>query len=318
MNQIERFKAMVEMRFFDEACLEGVPTMEIHGELHTGIGQEAISAGLLGHLKNSDALVSTHRNHYHALIKGVNPYKLMSEIFEKKTGICQGFGGHMHPFSLKQNFSATGIVGQSLPVALGYAYAFKMRKEDSLAIGVIGDGAANHGTFHETLNIAGAWKLPLLVLVENNGYGISVPISKVLATETIAERAKSYSAWGKCVNGDDPDIVSEAVEEAVRHIRSNQGPAILEAVCNRIRGHYEGDTDHYRSKTEKQNILKGDPINTYSEKLLSLKVVNENEIQNIVQTSKQKMFGLLKRVRSEKMPLPETALDYIFCEKTDD
>ena len=147
---------------------------------------------------------------------------------------------------------------------------------------------------------------------------IGRPISKVLATETIAERAKSYSAWGKCVNGNDPDIVSEAVEEAVRHIRSNQGPAILEAVCNRIRGHYEGDTDHYRSKTEKQNILKGDPINTYSEKLLSLKVVNENEIQNIVQTSKQKMFGLLKRVRSEKMPLPETALDYIFCEKTDD
>ena len=177
--QIERLTAMWEMRHFDEACLEGVPTFEIHGELHTGIGQEAISAGLLGKIKKEDALVTTHRNHYHALVKGVDPYLLMAEIFEKESGLCKGFGGHMHPFSIENNFSATGIVGQSLPVALGYAYGFKLKKQDNLAVGITGDGGANHGTFHETLNIAGAWKLPLLVLIENNGYGISVPLSLI-------------------------------------------------------------------------------------------------------------------------------------------
>jgi len=191
MNKIDLFKVMADMRHFDEACLEGVPTMEIHGELHTGIGQEAISAGMFGLLKKEDAVVSTHRNHYHALIKGVDPFLLMSEIFEKETGLCKGFGGHMHPFSLENNFSATGIVGQSLPVALGYSYAFKIRKQNFVAIGITGDGGSNHGTFHETLNIAGAWQLPLVVLVENNGYGISVPISDVLATKTIAERSVS-------------------------------------------------------------------------------------------------------------------------------
>ena len=315
MMQIERLKAMWEMRYFDEACLEGVPTFEIHGELHTGIGQEAISAGLLGKITKEDAMVSTHRNHYHALIKGVDPYRLMAEIFEKEAGLCKGFGGHMHPFSLENNFSATGIVGQSLPVALGYAYGFKLKKKLNVAVGITGDGGANHGTFHETLNIAGAWKLPLLILVENNGYGISVPISKVLATATIAERCSAYSAWGKCIDGNDPDIVAEAIDEAIQHIKEGNGPAIVEAVCHRFRGHYEGDTDHYRNKDEKKAMLTNDPIENYSQKLISSKIITSAEIEDIKIKLKQQTLGLLEKVRSEKMPLSEEAFNHVFSEK---
>ena len=315
MKQIELFSAMAEMRYFDEACLEGVPTMEIHGELHTGIGQEAISAGFIGNINNADAVVSTHRNHFHALMKGVDPYMLMSEIFEKETGLCNGFGGHMHPFSPQQNFSATGIVGQSLPVALGYAYAFKIKKQNNVAVGITGDGGSNHGTFHETLNIAGAWKLPLLVLVENNGLGISVPISDILPTKTISERSLAYSAFGKQVDGNDPEIVYEAIKEAMGYIRSGKGPAIIEATCNRFRGHYEGDTDHYRSKSEKETILKSDPLLKYSEKLIKSGVCTSEEIENILLKAKNKMFQILENVRKEKMPPPDIALDNVFIEK---
>ncbi len=316
MKQIDLFSAMAEMRYFDEACLEGVPTMEIHGELHTGIGQEAISAGFLGNINDEDAIVSTHRNHFHALIKGVDPYLLMSEIFEKETGLCNGFGGHMHPFSLKHNFSATGIVGQSLPVALGYAYGYKIRNQNNVAVGITGDGGSNQGTFHETLNIAGAWKLPLLVLIENNGLGISVPIAEVLSTKTISERSIAYSAFGKQVDGNDPEVVYEAIQEAMSFIRSGNGPAIIEATCNRFRGHYEGDTDHYRSKSEKQSILKNDPILKYSNKLIESKVCTSDEIENILKEAKNKMFSILEKVRKEKMPPPEIALENIFYEKS--
>ena len=314
--QVKRFRTMLEMRYFDEACMEGVPTMEIHGELHTGIGQEAISAGLYGKITKEDALVSTHRNHYHALVKGVDPYMLMAEIFEKKSGLCKGFGGHMHPFSMEHNFSATGIVGQSLPVALGYAYAFKSRKQNNVAIGITGDGGANHGTFHEALNIAGAWKLPLLVLVENNGYGISVPISKVLSTQTIAERCSAYSAWGQCIDGNDPDNVAEAFGKAIQHVKEGHGPAILEAVCSRFRGHYEGDTDHYRNTDEKKAMLENDPIESYGKKLVSSKIVTEAEIEVMKVNSRQKMQRLLEKVRNEEMPPAKEALNYIFCERS--
>jgi len=312
MNKLELLKSMIDMRSFDETCLEGVKTMEIHGELHTSFGQEAISAGIKNHINLSDSLVSTHRNHYHALIKGVDPFKLMSEIFEKETGICKGYGGHMHPFSLEHNFSATGIVGQSLPVALGYAYAFKIKKQNNISVCIMGDGASNQGTFHECLNIAGSWNLPLLLIIENNRYGISVPISEVIATPTISERAISYNAWGKTVNGLDPEVVSFATAEAINHIKQGKGPAIIETLCERIRGHYEGDPDHYRTKLEKDRNIKNDPISLYSSKLISEKIINDNELKEIKTKSKSKLLKILEKVRSQEAPHPKNAYNFVF------
>jgi pyruvate dehydrogenase E1 component alpha subunit len=162
----ERFGYMLWMREFELACLEGVPTREIHGELHTAIGQEAIGAGMAGFLRADDALCSTHRNHLHAIAKGVNMRAMLAEIFERSTGLCGGFGGHMHLMDKSLKFSATGIVGAGVPVAVGHAYAAaKLRGSDSVAVAVVGDGAVNTGAFHEAMNLAGVLKVPLVVVV---------------------------------------------------------------------------------------------------------------------------------------------------------
>ncbi len=315
LNPINLFRTMVRMRAFDEACLEGVPTMEIHGELHTGIGQEAIGVAMAQSLTPNDAVVSTHRNHYHALAKGVPPRALMAEIFEKETGLCRGRGGHMHPFDPDRHFSATGIVGASLPVALGYAYNFKMKGLPHIAVGICGDGATNHGTFHECLNMAAAWQLPLVCLVENNQYAISVRFSDVSATPGIAERAAAYGALGQRVDGMDVEEVSLAFAEVAKHTRKGGGPSLLEATCYRFRGHFEGDHDNYRERAEKQRMRKEmDPISRYRSVLTERRVASEDELDAIVRAAEDEMQAMLADVRRDAMPDPAGAMNYIFAE----
>lgn len=300
---IQLYHTMLDMRHFEMACLKGVPTREIHGELHTGIGQEAIAAGIAPWLRDDDALVSTHRNHLHGLAKKVDPYRLMAEIFEKETGLCGGRGGHMHPFDPEKRFSATGIVGSSLPVALGFAYAAKLEKTDAIAVAVIGDGASNTGAFHETLNMAAAWKLPLMVVVEHNNYAISVRFSDVSATPTVAERAPAYRMWAKHVDGTDVEAVSNASAEAFAHVRSGAGPAMLEASCFRFRGHYEGDHDTYRPRDERKRMLiENDPLLLAERRLTELGLATESELQAWREDSNAKADLLLARVRSDSLP----------------
>ena len=315
VNLLERFRAMVRMRHFEEACLEGVPSGEIHGELHTGIGQEGVAAGLIGTLRAEDAVVSTHRNHLHGLAKGVPLDAFLAEIYERETGLCRGRGGHMHPFDPQRKFSATGIVGSSIPVALGYAYAFSLEGEGAIAVAVTGDGGANTGAFHESLNLAGAWKLPLVVLVENNLYAISVKIDEVLATPTLAERARAYCAWGRKVDGTDVEAVADAFAEAAAHARSGQGPAILEATCYRFQGHYEGDHDTYRSKAEHEAMRRGhDPIAIARERLVAHAFATGEKLDAIVSDSKAQMNALLAQVRCAPYPDPGEVLRYCFVD----
>jgi len=306
---------MLQMRHFDEACLEGVPTLEIHGELHTGIGQEAIAAGMIGALAPGDALVSTHRNHYHAIAKGVPLRPLLAEIYEKESGLCHGRGGHMHPFDPERNFSATGIVGASLPVALGYAYAFWMRGDRNVAVAVTGDGGSNHGTFHESLNIAGASKLPFVVVVENNQYAISVRFDEVSASGTIAERGAAYGAWWQQIDGTDVDAVADAFTAAMDHARSRRGPALLEATCYRFRGHYEGDHDSYRTREERKRIRREhDPIARYRARLIDQGIASADELDRAAYRSKEAMKAMLADVRRDKAPDPAGALAYRYVE----
>lgn len=312
LTLLELYAEMVRMRRFEEACLSGVPTREIHGEVHLGMGQEAIGAAMVGLLTDEDALVSTHRNHLHALAKGVDPYRMLAEIFEKSTGLCGGFGGHMHLFDLPRRFSTTGIVGATLPVALGHAYAARMRGSDAVAIGVSGDGAANTGGFHESLNLAGAWKLPLVVLIENNEWAISVPFEQSSATATLAERAPMYGAWGRRVDGLDVEVVREAFAEAVAHARAGHGPAILEATCYRFRGHYEGDPDTYRDVADRDSRREGrDPLGLTRTRLLAAgsAVAELDELETRIDAE---IAELLERVRRDPSPDATTARDHVF------
>jgi pyruvate dehydrogenase E1 component alpha subunit len=312
---LDRYSAMVRMRHFEEACFEGLATGEIHGELHTGVGQEGIAAGMIGTLRDEDALVSTHRNHCHAIAKGVSQLQLLAEIYEKSGGLCGGYGGHMHPFDPQHNFSATGIVGSSLPVALGYAYAFWLAGGDNLAVGLTGEGGTNTGAFHECLNLAAAWKLPYLLVVENNEYAISVPVSGVSAAPAIAERACAYGIWGRRVDGTDVEVVAAAFAEAAQHARSGQGPALLEATCSRFRGHYEGDLDLYRSADEKERMLRErDPIARARQTLLSRGEAAEAELDQVVATSRRETAELLAQVRAQQQPPAAEARRHVFVE----
>lgn len=310
----DRYGYMLWMRHFELACLEGVPTREIHGELHTGVGQEAISAGMVGFLSKEDAMCSTHRNHMHAIAKGVDLRAMLAEIFEKSTGICGGFGGHMHIFDPSLKFSATGIVGAGVPVALGHAYAARLKGNQAVAVAVVGDGAVNTGAFHEAMNMAGALSLPLVVVVENNEWAISVPFSASSATETIAERAPSWRAHGIRVNGLDVEEVANAFEAALARARSGKGPSIIEAMCYRFRGHFEGDADMYRSKEEKERRRAEDPLERTKETLVARGLATLEELNEIEKSVVASISEMLASVRKDPSPSGADATRYVFAE----
>ncbi len=313
---LARYRRMAAMRAFDEACLEALRRKAIHGELHVGLGQEAIGAGMAEALRPEDAVVSTHRNHFHALAKGVDRRALLAEICEREAGLCRGRGGHMHPFDPETNFSATGIVGASLPVALGYAHAFRMRGEDAVAVGVTGDGGSHTGGFHEAMVMAGAARLPMVVLVENNALAISVNFEDVSPTNTISERASAYAAKGLRVDGTDVDAVAEGFAEAMGHARAGKGPVILEATCHRFRGHFEGDPEGYRSREERQRLREEfDPIALYGARLADAGLAEPALQEAIEAEEKAAMKEILQEVLALPMPEASGALLYRFVEE---
>ncbi|GBQ20090.1 pyruvate dehydrogenase E1 component subunit alpha [Gluconacetobacter sacchari DSM 12717] len=313
--RLERYRRLWRFRSFDDACLEALRRNVIHGELHVGIGQEAIAVGMAESLRRDDAVVSTHRNHFHALAKGVDRRALLAEICEKAEGLCRGRGGHMHPFDVENNFSATGIVGASLPVALGYAYAFHLRQSDAIAVGIAGDGSSHTGAFHETMVIAGAQKLPLLVLVENNSLAISIRFDQISPTRTVAERASAYGVRGMHVDGTDVDAMTDAFAEASRHIRAGGGPVILEATCARFRGHFEGDPEGYRSREERQHLrAQFDPLRLYRDRLEAFGLTS-SELDAVEAAEKAAARDLLAEIMALPQPDPEGALLYRFSEE---
>jgi acetoin:2,6-dichlorophenolindophenol oxidoreductase subunit alpha len=265
-------------------------------------------------LRDDDAVVSTHRNHLHAIVKGVPLRPLLAEIYERETGLCRGRGGHMHIFDRARNFSCTGIVGSSLGVALGHAYAACLAGGDAVAVGITGEGGTNAGAFHEAMVMAGAWRLPLVVLVENNGYAISVPIDGVSATDTIAERAPAYAAWGVRVDGTDVEAVAEAFAHAVERARRGDGPSLVEATCYRFQGHYEGDPDRYRTKAEKAAAVEQrDPL-AIARRTLIQRGAAPGELDRIAADAEREMQALLAEVRADPLPATEDALEHVFVE----
>ena len=312
---LDQHRLMLRMRAFEDACAEGIKTGELRGELHLASGQEAIAAGMAGIIQPADWMVSTHRPHQHAIAKGVPLRPLLAEIYEKADGLAGGKGGHLHLFDLERRFSTTGIVGSSLPVALGHAYAARLANDTSIAVGITGDGGTNTGQFHETLNMAAIWSLPLVILVENNDYAISVPARDVIAEPGIAARASAYGAWGRRVDGTDVEAFASAFAEAVTHARSGAGPALLEASCHRFRGHYEGDVDHYRSKRSRDEMLaSGDPITKARQRLIERDGIEAAELDAHVAEATAEMAELLADVRSGSDPDVAGVLDDVFAE----
>jgi pyruvate dehydrogenase E1 component alpha subunit len=255
------FETMLRIRKFESKAADSFAKGLCAGNIHVSLGQEASAAGAVAALEPRDRITSTHRGHGHCLAKGARSDKAMAELFGKTTGYCGGKGGSMHIADVGLGIlGANGIVGAGIPIATGAALAAKIRGSGEVALCFFGDGASNNGTFHESLNMAAAWKLPVIFLCENNGYAVSVPIRTVTNTGTIAVRAKAYDIPGVTVDGSDPLAVYEAVKEAVDRARAGNGPSLVECMTYRHTGHYCGDPAQYRPAAYLEEAMKNDGV----------------------------------------------------------
>ena len=278
LNMLEE---MLRLRKFETKILECCAKGLVYGSCHTCIGQEAVSVGTCMALKETDYVTGTHRGHGQCISKGAKTDRMFAELFGKETGYCCGKGGSMHVADLKVGYmGANGIVGGGLPMAIGSALASKVRKTGEVTIAFFSDGASNNGTFHESINMAAAWKLPVVFLCENNQFAVSVNIYSVINTDTISVRAKAYDIPGKTVDGNDVLAVYEAVKEAVDNARNGNGPSLIECKTYRMLGHGAGDPDDYRPKEAREEWKKKDPVDTFSAYLLE-KGILQDEIDKV-------------------------------------
>jgi pyruvate dehydrogenase E1 component alpha subunit len=300
----QAYGSMVRMRRFEEAVGEAVVTGEVHGEMHLGIGQEAVAAALEPLLEDGDAVVSTHRPHLHALAHGVDPVLLLAELLERD-GLCGGKGGHMHLFDPARRFMCTGIVGAGAPIAAGYALAQRREAAGRVTLAVVGDGAMNQGAVFETLNLAALWRLPIVFLCEDNGYGISVRRDDASAGRLV-DRGVPFGIPGAACDGTDAAAAYEALAPAFARARAGEGPSMVLASVYRFRGHYEGDTDQYRSAAERDEAMSDtrDPLPRLRSQL-SGAGVSDAELARIEDDAEGTVEGWLARARA--LPMPELA-----------
>src|SRR4029079_4305234 len=252
MHLIRRFEETAEASY-----MRGL----IHGTMHLSIGQEASAVGSILPLRHDDYILSTHRGHGHCLAKGADPARMLAEFVGKENGYCHGRGGSMHIADVEGgNLGANGIVGGGLPIARGVGMSIKMQKQDRVCMVFFGDGAANEGAFHEALNMASIWKLPVVFVCENNKYGMSMDIALAMAVPNVADRASAYAMPGVAADGNALPAVAAAAGQAIARARAGDGPSLLECKTYRLRGHSKSDRNLYRSKEEIDTWRKRDPI----------------------------------------------------------
>jgi len=262
------YRKMLLIRRFEERCNALFLQGRIPSTLHLYIGQEAVATGVCSVLRRDDWVFGTHRPHGHALAKGVSPRVIMSELMAKVTGCCRGKGGSMHVGDVREGaFPAIAIVGAGCPIACGAALSAKMRRTDQVSVAFHGEGAANEGDWHEALNMAGIWKLPVLFVCENNLYGASTHVTEAMAVAHVADRAPAYGMPGEVVDGNDVEAVREAAERAVARARRGEGPTLLECLTYRQCGHSRSDACNYRPDEEEAFWKDHDPMKVTAQRL---------------------------------------------------
>lgn len=274
----EALRKMHLIRKFEEGAEDAYTRGLIHGTMHLSIGQEASAVGACMALSDNDKITSTHRGHGHCIAKGADVGRMFAEFFGRETGYCRGRGGSMHIADVERgNLGANGIVGGGLPIAVGAALSAKRLGTGAVTICFFGDGANNEGAFHEALNMAAVWRLPVVFVCENNRYGMSTSTERSTAVRSIAERAVAYAMPGRSVDGNDLSAVAEAVEEAVALARAGDGPSLIESVTYRWRGHSKSDRNRYRTKEEIAEWVARDPIPRLAAMLVEHGVLTREE-----------------------------------------
>jgi pyruvate dehydrogenase E1 component alpha subunit len=285
----------------------------VPGEMHLSAGQEPVAVGVCVHLKKEDSVVGTHRAHHFAIAKDVPLDRMTAEIFGKTTGLGHGKGGHMHLFDPEHKFSCSGIVGASMPQACGAALAAKKLGKDWVAVALLGEGAANQGSFHESLNLAALWKLPVLFVCEDNKYAISVEKHDSTSVEWDADRAAAYGIPGLRVAHNDAAEVCAAAGDAVARARRGEGPTLIEVKTDRYFGHFQGDAEVYRPKGEVQELRRHDPIPALGELMKQRGLADDSTLERIRADAKRQVEAAFEFARKSPYPEPAEALEHVFA-----
>lgn len=311
----EMYKTMKQIREFETSAMNLFAEGKIPGFVHLYLGEEAVATGACASLRDDDYITSTHRGHGHIVAKGGDLKFMMAELFGKATGYCKGKGGSMHiADATKGILGANGIVGAGHNIAAGAGLSAKYRGTDQVCVCFFGDGSTNQGTFHESLNLASVWKLPVIFVCENNLYGISMHQSNHQAIQDVADRAVAYNMPGVVVDGNDVLAVYEAVSEAVDRARSGQGPTLVECKTYRHRGHFEGDPATYKPSEEMAEWMAKDPIPRFRSFMLDNQVLDEEELAVIDKEVDREIQEAIEFADTSPLPSIESIVEDIYTD----
>lgn len=298
------YQTMCNIRCFEEAIEKNFLAGKIPGFVHLYIGEEAIATGVCSALRKTDYIESTHRGHGHCIAKGADINRMMAEIFGKREGLCKGKGGSMHiaDFSVGM-LGANGVVGGGYNLAVGAAFATKMQGKDNVSVVFFGDGASNRGTFHEAANMAAIWKLPVIFVCEMNCWASTTPYRTTTSVDNISDRAQGYGMPYEIVDGNDVEVVYKAACKAVDRARKGEGPTFIECKTYRIKGHFVGDPEMYRTRAEVKKVFdETDPLKKFREKYSSIGLFTEEELAALMQKAKKTIEDALEYAEKGNYP----------------
>ncbi len=309
----DALRKMHLIRLFEEGAEKAYMRGLIHGTMHLSIGQEASAVGVCAALTDADYITSTHRGHGHCIAKGADVGRMFAEFFGKETGYCHGRGGSMHIADVaKGNLGANGIVGGGIPIAVGAALSAKRRRTDQVVVSFFGDGANNEGAFHEALNMASVWKLPVVFVCENNRYGMSTSTERSTAVPNVADRAGAYAMPGVIVDGNNFAAVAEASFEAIERARRGDGPTLIESKTYRIRGHSRSDRNRYRTKEEIEEWRGRDPILAFEAELIEFGLITRPAIDAVRSEAEQAIEAAVAFAAESPAPPPQDLTRYVY------
>ncbi|NIA16789.1 MAG: pyruvate dehydrogenase (acetyl-transferring) E1 component subunit alpha [Planctomycetes bacterium] len=313
-ERIDFLRQMLRIRTFEEKVKALFNEKLIRGAIHLYSGEEAVAVGVCAALRKNDWIVSTHRGHGHCIAKGGDIRLMFAELLGRSSGCCGGKGGSMHIAQISRGIlGASAIVGSGIPIAIGAALTAKTLKMDRIAVSFFGDGASNNGAFHESLNIASLWKLPVVFVCENNLYGITVPVEKSTAIKNIADRAAGYSMPGEVVDGNDAVAVAGAARRAVRRARMGNGPALLECKTYRYEGHWVGDPIVYRTEEEQRNWRqRRDCIDKLRDSLMRETLLNDSSCEAMLAEVEAEINSAAEWARTQPTPATVQAFEHVY------
>ncbi len=309
------YETMVTIRKFEETAEKNFLQGEMPGFIHLYIGEEAIGAGIISQLRKDDFITSTHRGHGHMIAKGADMKKMMAELYGKNTGYCKGKGGSMHIMSFDIGvLGANGVVAGGLPIAAGAGMAIKLKGSDQVVVSFFGDGATGRGAFHEALNWASVYKLPIIFVNENNQYASTAKYERVVPVKSIAERAMAYNMPGISIDGNDLFEVYKTAKEAIFRAREGEGPTLIEAKTYRLKGHFVGDPEKYREKEEVEKWWKNEPVGRIERYMIENGILTEDERERIYTSAVERVNEAVKYARQSPLPEPQEALSDLFVD----